>query len=455
LTDLDRDGSSGLLGLDCDDFDAARAPANDDLPDDGVDQNCTGQDASLARAMVRHRVGGPRAPWKPATAPDSAPDVYLITVDALRFDAFHANRPSLFPRTTRWARRCINFSNARANANFTDLSLFSLHTGMLTRHGRDGANLRGAPGNAKTGRLSVPPTLASALQRRGYATEAMVVLHPMRPYLKLGFQRVETPGRRNVDAPPAAEVLTRAARRISQRDRERGLFFWVHLLDLHAPYMGGTGKRDYLRTAASIDRPLSAFLAALPADALVVLTSDHGEAFGEHGHYTHGNTLFDEELRVPLLLCAPAHRRLGKRRKVSTQVGLIDVMPTLLDLTGTRAPYPRHGESLVTHLRSGAPLRSPWVVFEAWVPYAHLDGILLGRWKWIRNLDQDWECLFDLQTDPQERLDRAAQHPRERDRLRQLYFEILDTDLDAYRSWRLGDRVVKTNTAARRPRGQP
>ena len=194
------------------------------------------------------------------------------------------------------------------------------------------------------------------------------------------------------------------------------------------------------RAIRGLDEPLASYLEGLSPESLVVLTADHGEAFGEHGAYTHGNTLFEEELRVPLVLCAPQAHGLGPARDVDTDVGLIDVAPTLLELTGASAPYPRHGESLVPHLRHGTSLRTPWTVIEVWIAGSRKQGLILNRWKWVRDLDMEWEGLFDLESDPGERTDLSANEPGVFAQLRALFFEILDDDLDAYRSWRLGSQ---------------
>ncbi len=397
-----------------------------------MDQNCTGADSSLAEARARVARRAPSRPLVPA--PRRPPDLLLVTVDALRADASR----ELMPETRAVFRRCFTFPAARANANFTDLSILSILAGVHSRHARDGHELKVAPGDPARGRLPVPPTLPAALARRGYVTHAIVPLHPFRPYLRFGLNTLENPGRSNVSKAAAAELLARAEAVWQARDRGRPFFLWVHLLDVHAPYLGGTSRAHYDRAVRSIDAPLARLLASVGPEALVVLTADHGEAFGEHGAYTHGNTLYEEELRVPLVLCVPPSTRLGQPRSVAAPVGLIDLAPTLLELTGTRAPYPRQGESLVPLLRGEAELRSPELFAEVWIPYSHKQALVLGRWKWVRDLDREWEALFDLRADPGENRDLARTHPEVLRRLRRAAFSILDDDLDAFRSWRLG-----------------
>ena len=447
LTDLDQDGSSGLFGLDCDDLDSERAPKLDDLPDDGVDQNCTGADASVARAKQRFGGAGPRAAWPPLAREGARPpDIVLVTVDAMRADLLGARGASpAMPRTAAWSRRCHRFDTARVNGNFTDLSLFSLFSGMLVRHFWTGSEVLTLKGDLASGRPSIPPTLAEVIKLRGYQTVATVALQRLQPYLTYGFDRGNKPGAAVGNRPTHRWTLTHARAQRAARDPKRPLFQWVHLMDVHAPYDGGTDLAAYARSAALLDGALASFLSELPASAVVVLTADHGEAFGEHGTREHGWVLFEEELRVPLVLCAPAEDT-GPPRRVATPVGLVDVMPTLLDLARAAAPYPRHGESLARHLRDRAPLRSPWVVSEVFTRHANTQiALVSGRWKLYRDLDAEWEALFDLQADPGERREASGDHPEQAARMRALLGEILDQDLNAYRSFRMGQQDVRSS----------
>jgi arylsulfatase A-like enzyme len=129
---------------------------------------------------------------------------------------------------------------------------------------------------------------------------------------------------------------------------------------------------------------------------LLVLLSDHGEEFYEHGQIGHEKTLFIESLRVPLIFAgagiAPA--------TIPEAVGLVDVMPTLLELAGIEAPA-MQGQSLVSRMRSeGSPLSVP--------RYSELDrdvrlrSLLLKDHHLIVNLDRGVVKLFDLGTDPLE-----------------------------------------------------
>jgi arylsulfatase A-like enzyme len=148
--------------------------------------------------------------------------------------------------------------------------------------------------------------------------------------------------------------------------------------------------------------------------SLLVLTSDHGEEFGEHGFMGwHSHTLFQELLRVPLILRLPGEG--GAALRVADRVQLLDVAPTLLAASGVAGPD-LEGVSLLPLLSSPGGVEEvslrrrlagrPHIAL-AETTQVRVDGILLGRWKLIDNR------LFDLRDDPAERIDLSvAARPR-------------------------------------------
>jgi hypothetical protein len=441
VTDLDGDGASATFGLDCDDLDGTRAPQAPDLPDNGADENCRNGDGSLQRTVARYAKGGVHVMTGAPPPPPYKPPIFLITVDAWRADSFE---DSVFPETRAWARGCIRFTQARSNSNSTGTSLTALHTGMYSRHVVISADQwfigLAAPALEK---MSTPPTLAAALAiAGGYSTTVVFPpFHVPNVQFLTGYESggsLPDPG--GAGFPPASVTLTEARKRFAEAPPDRPVHLRVHLMDLHAPYAQGSGHAGYLRTARALDAVLASYLRSLPKNALVVLTADHGEAFAEHGFITHGHTLFDEELRVPLVLCAPPEFELGPAREVNAAVSSVDVMPTLLELAGVHAPYWRHGESLVPLLRSGTAKRAPWVYFEG--TYFAKQGVLLGCDKWIEDAKDGWQALFDVCNDPAETRDLSRIEPARAERMRHLLGEILDLDIDSFRSWRFGQKVL-------------
>src|SRR5262249_44615780 len=152
------------------------------------------------------------------------------------------------------------------------------------------------------------------------------------------------------------------------------------------------------------------------ADTAVVVFSDHGEAFGEHRFggermFFHGQTLYDELLRVPLMIRVPG----VKPRVVAENVMLIDLGPTLLDLVKAPIPPSMHGRSLLPAMLGEPPRKE--LVYAELLPapsWNHQWRVLVdGKWKLIQKLSENTTELYDLSTDPTEQRNLAATHKDE------------------------------------------
>jgi arylsulfatase A-like enzyme len=174
---------------------------------------------------------------------------------------------------------------------------------------------------------------------------------------------------------------------------------------------------------ACLDDALDRLLRALEArgvldDTLVIVTSDHGEEFGEHKLYTHGNSLYDAALRVPLVIALP--RRIPAGRRVANWVSPRDLAETVRDLAVPSGTPPFPGLSLARFwAQSGAPPDEP--VFSAvravrgnppWYPSAMGDmaAVMLAPYKYIQRGDGTEE-VYDLHADPGETRDLSRQVP--------------------------------------------
>jgi arylsulfatase A-like enzyme len=237
-----------------------------------------------------------------------------------------------------------------------------------------------------------------------------------------------------------ADVTFGRAQEWLRRHREERFFLFLHTYQVHYPYVPPpqyatlfadgvpADAPPVVQDAANYDREirftddmlrdLFATIRELGLDdnTVVVLTSDHGEEFGEHGCTWHGEQLYDEVTRVPLMLWGsgiPA----GKR--IPEPVGLIDVMPTILELAGVAIPGQAMGQSLVPSLASGHAPPDRHLFSEAWTEkscdrYAYQKpgfAVRTGTRKLIRYRLGDvfrYE-LYDLATDPLERSNRYAE----------------------------------------------
>jgi arylsulfatase A-like enzyme len=184
--------------------------------------------------------------------------------------------------------------------------------------------------------------------------------------------------------------------------------------DPEGPALAREARAAYDRGARKLDAALADFLEACEArgffaNAVVVLCSDHGEAFGEGGRLHHGRTLHDALIRVPLWIRAPGWPQ-GKT--IEASVSLLDVLPTVLDLCGLPVPDDSDGRSLAP-LVLGAGTGAPAVAEErrseretGFPVDEDLVCVRDERWKWVRVRDRRTsatrEEAFDLVADPSE-----------------------------------------------------
>jgi len=160
-------------------------------------------------------------------------------------------------------------------------------------------------------------------------------------------------------------------------------------------------------------------------DALVVVTADHGDEFFEHGGFSHGYTLHEEVLRVPLLVKLP-HQREGRR--IEQRVALTDVYATIADAVGADAERGVDSRSLVPLIRGegGVPDPEPLPLLVDFAPRLRASGLVHERHKLVA-IEERYDGirkavqLYDLEADPGERRDLAADRP---ERTRELLAEL-------------------------------
>jgi arylsulfatase A-like enzyme len=236
--------------------------------------------------------------------------------------------------------------------------------------------------------------------------------------------------------------------RLRQRIRESSkLFLWIHYLDPHHPYVARDPFAAGYRAESGgepwpklVGRPHSrlpddadteqerrklvglydseiAFVAAelaalledlsLDDEALIVLTSDHGEAFYEHGYWGHSAYLFEQELRVPLIIRFPSS--LGLVGQVDTAVSILDVAPTILEVAGVAPLAPSVGRSLVPLARGASEPARP--IFAELVRHGNrVYAVRRGPFKLIDDRRRGVQELFDLEHDPGEERN-LLEHP--------------------------------------------
>jgi len=371
---------------------------------------------------------GPAGPSNAAArrgnAPPRAPNLLLISIDTLRADALgcYGGRAARTPAVDGLARRGVLFERAFAHAPLTLPSHASILTGTLPMtHGiHDNLGFRLSPDAV---------TLAGHLRLQGFATAAFVGAFPLdsRFGLGLGFDLYDDLYGSADAANPMVFVERRAgevtARSMDWIETRRGgpWFVFLHLFDPHQPYAppepyaSRYAADPYAGEVAYVDACLAELMGQLDAagageDTVIVLTSDHGEAFGEHGETSHGYFAYNGTLRVPLIVGGAA-ARLGGRR-VADAVSHVDIFPTVCDLLGVPPPPGLAGRSL-RPLMDGQTSPERPIYFESvaafhncgWAP---LRGVVDGGFKFI---DQPVPELYDLGADFAEASNLAGRRP--------------------------------------------
>lgn len=270
------------------------------------------------------------------------PSVLLISIDTLRADhvGVYGASGAETPHMDALGTSGVVFEQAFAPVPLTLPSHASLLTGLEPpRHGVRHNGLF---------RLGTVETLAGRLAAEGYRTGAFVgsMVLAAETGLAQGFDTYDDTMSRQAFS--AGVFLERSAREVTDAalhwlaEVEGPRFLWVHYYDPHQEHRAPPEiaarfpERPYDAEIAYVDRELGRLVEAFrrstgKAPALVIVTADHGESLGEHGESTHGYTLHDGVLRVPLIVSGgsvPAGRR------VRQLVGLTDVAPTLLGLLG-------------------------------------------------------------------------------------------------------------------------
>ncbi len=487
IFDLDRDGVPGRLaigGTDCDDLNFDRHPGAFDWPDNGIDENCNGHDATLnSRGGHKTQTASDSSllrNWHPAIA--LQPNIVLITIDALRAD--HVSAYGYTRQTTKALDALaadvdgVLFENAWAHAPSTRYSIPAILSGRYPSTIAWGSpQIHWPPEVLPENRL-----LAEMLAERGYSTTALLSYHYFERSwgLAQGFADYDTQlmTLHSLGGDPAATsgssaremadlALSKLAALLPQAST-RPFFLWMHFYDPHYRYEAhppppgeasfGNNEEDlYDGEIRYTDQQIGRVLDALQksgawSKTAVMITADHGEGFGEHGigpDRRHGYHLYANQTRVPLILRIPGLRTAqeGSAEPVShrlqTPVGHVDLAPTLLHLASGRDPHREEpqllGDSLLPILLAPEKKRDAVVFQEVMYEGPTVrKAVVSQRWHLLQNLIPDGTTeLYDLQADPSENRDRFGE------------FSQIEADLGARLAAWMDDSAISADFAKR------
>ncbi|HEX2162457.1 MAG TPA: sulfatase [Thermoanaerobaculia bacterium] len=388
----------------------------------------------VAGAALLAACGGP---------PPAADTLVLVSIDTLRPDrlgCYGGSRPTS-PRLDALCAESVVFEQAIAAAPSTLPSHATLLTGLSPlRHGASMSRRRALPAEIET----VAERLAAAGFRTASFNDGGQV--DARWGLDQGFEVY-----RSFESDLLAPIVDAGLAWLDEvraADPDGRVFLFLHTYQVHHPYrprardlaalgaapydgaLGPTvGYRELLRInrqrllpapedlafiddaydaeIRDMDRALGRLLDGLAERGLgrrlaLVFTSDHGEEMGEHGWWGwHSHTLYDELLRVPLVVRRPGGRSGGTR--IAYQARGVDVAPTLLALAGLEAPPGLDGTDLLALVEGGEPAATRFAVAE--IDGGAARALRSRRWKLYG------DDLYDLVADPAERYDVAGRRP--------------------------------------------
>ncbi len=351
----------------------------------------------------------------PSGAPPKDLNVLLLSIDSLRADMPWAGYPRpIAPRLTELEKKSVSYTRSYAVSSYTSMSLGALLAGRLPSElKRDGFFFGTYAKDA--------PFFPSILQRAGVKT---LSAHAHGYFKSAGFEQgFDTweivPGLKwnnTTDENVTGDKHEAIAERLLSDPAlaTQRFFAWFHFLDPHDQYLTheqdgippfGPSLRDkydgeVLYTDRQVGKLLD-FVAKQPwaGRTAIIVTSDHGEAFGEHKQFAHGFELWENLVRVPLFFVLPG----APPKRIETPRSAIDLAPTIVALLGAPADPGFEGKSLVAELY-GAPAEPRDVVCDlpATSDNDKRRAVISGKKKVIAYGNEGFTKSFDLEVDPDE-----------------------------------------------------
>lgn len=378
------------------------------------------QPASPAAAPTTTATTAPAAPASAAAAAaPAAPEalsILYVTIDSMRADMpWNGYGRDIAPRLTAFSKEAVTYTRHYSVSSYTAMTFTGLLSGKYPSEvPRSGYFFSNTPDE-----VTLFPELLQKAGVRTMSAHAHFYFEKKAGFHQ-GFDSYEiVPGLsadnttdRNVTSPKHLEI---AMRQLGDKANTQGRFFaWFHFLDPHDQYMKHDGidfgkkTRDlYDGEIKFTDEHVGKLLDFVASQewgkrTVVVVSSDHGDAFGEHKMFRHGFEIWDVLTHVPLMIRGPGMAP----RRVDVPRSSIDLPPTFFELLGVPAEPSFQGKSLVPELRGGTPEERDVIIdLPRTSDNDRRRALVRGTYKLYAYGDDDGYALYDLAKDPDEKDD--------------------------------------------------
>lgn len=393
--------------------------------------------ATAAQTASGATTGDPTAPPAGSGAADAGRpqdmNVLMISIDALRADhmAFAGHNPEVMPTLNEFEKSAVSYTKFESLSSSTAQTLGGFlgcrYPSELLRNGSFFA--------VYPPEETLFPELLQKASIKTMTAHAHFYFWKDKAGFHQGFDHYDfVPGIKknnltdeSITSPAHTEIMLR---HLGDKANTGGRFFaWYHLLDAHDQYLGHPEGKSFGKGAKNmydaelyfIDMHIKKVLDYVDSQewgkrTMVVITADHGEAFGEHNQHRHAFEVWHNLTHVPLMIRAPG----AKPRRIDEPRSMIDLCPTILDTFGVKGEPSFQGQSLWPELSGGKA--EPRDVVSELARDSNNDrrrSIIRGDWRLIEFSNEGAFKLFNLKDDPKEENDLSKKEKAKFDEMRE------------------------------------